>query len=160
MTSAAASPPRTSSRLKRKQLNQKQEMNATRRAVAANPLGDPPVSLAAYCSSSYTLYRELNFLFTGQNCPPFAFTSASVHYYFTIYTEIFLKTPSNRLTILFFVYIIGKHDKSAHTISQQNCVNRKSIVQLKQQTGIREEQSSVQRKAGSPPTQKRCSVAF
>ena len=35
------------------------------RAVAANPLDDPPVSLAAYCSSSYTLYRELNFLFTG-----------------------------------------------------------------------------------------------
>ena len=48
MTSAAASPPRTSSRItKRKQLKQKQEMNAAKRAVAANPLGDPPALTVA-----------------------------------------------------------------------------------------------------------------
>ena len=47
----------------KKQLNQKQEMNAARRAVAANPLGDPPVPLAACCSSSCALCGELFFLF-------------------------------------------------------------------------------------------------
>ena len=75
----------------------------TRRAVAANPLGDPPVFFAARCSS-YAFRWRVAILFNGWSCPSFAFTSAYVHFNSTIYTEIFLKTPSNRLTFLFFMY--------------------------------------------------------
>lgn len=48
-------------------------MNAARRAVAANPLGDPPVSFAARCSSSYAFMWRVVYSFYGVELSSFAF---------------------------------------------------------------------------------------
>ena len=79
MTSAAASPPRTSSRLKRKQLNEKQELNTDE--DGRSPLirlAIRPFSSRRHVHPLMLLYGELIFLFMGLSCPPLPFTSVFV----------------------------------------------------------------------------------